>query len=308
MDTNNLINITQGIWPTIQPIVQTLIPSTITIPMAGLLFRKKHDEWKKIQIEEMGKVALKMLENGEISPIEFIKFRNISQIAKKADDVFKKGNHEKKSNKAKQRNINVDWFIRFLEAAGNVNDEQMQELWAKILSGEVDNPGDFSLRSIDILKNMNKDEAICFNNISQYIINHKGIPFIYRNEFPLPSNYKVPLDDVIKMSDCGIMSMDINIGIGGTLHNRVKKALLLYAGEYCCVADINKSIEYTINAYRFTNVGKELLRLIDYIPNNNYILNSLRNIKKEQRHFKITIHQLININENVITYDSTEIE
>ena len=87
----NIILEAQGIWQTIQPFVTMLIPSKVSISLAaGLYLRKKPEELKRIQTETMGSVLCEMLNNGDISHLEFIKFRNISQIAQKADEVYTK--------------------------------------------------------------------------------------------------------------------------------------------------------------------------------------------------------------------------
>jgi hypothetical protein len=52
-----------------------------------------------------------------------------------------------------------DWISRFFSYAPDVTSEQMQELWGKVLAGEVAQPGAYSLRVLDVLRNMTQDVA-----------------------------------------------------------------------------------------------------------------------------------------------------
>jgi DMSO/TMAO reductase YedYZ molybdopterin-dependent catalytic subunit len=41
-----------------------------------------------------------------------------------------------------------DWFSSFLTLAESISNKSMQDLWAKILAGEVSQPGSFSLKTL----------------------------------------------------------------------------------------------------------------------------------------------------------------
>ena len=56
----------------------------------------------------------------------------------------------------------------------------MQEIWARILSGEINHPGSFSLRAIEILKNLGQKDAELFGKICSFAIRsseHIFVPF-----------------------------------------------------------------------------------------------------------------------------------
>lgn len=52
-----------------------------------------------------------------------------------------------------------DWVSRFFRIAEDVTTEQMQMLWSKVLAGEVQRLGSFSLRTLELLKNISQKEA-----------------------------------------------------------------------------------------------------------------------------------------------------
>ena len=49
--------------------------------------------------------------------------------------------------------------MRFFDAVSSVSNEDMQGLWAKVLAGEIQQQGQFSLRTIEALRNMTPLEA-----------------------------------------------------------------------------------------------------------------------------------------------------
>lgn len=58
--------------------------------------------------------------------------------------------------------VDEDWINRFFNTIENISNEQLQQLWAKILAGEIKEPSTYSLRTLDILKNLSFKEAGCF--------------------------------------------------------------------------------------------------------------------------------------------------
>lgn len=55
-----------------------------------------------------------------------------------------------------------DWTARFFTDVQDVSSEEMQTLWAKVLAGEVQRPGGTSLRTLSILRNLDKATAALF--------------------------------------------------------------------------------------------------------------------------------------------------
>ena len=63
-----------------------------------------------------------------------------------------------------------DFTARFFNDVQDVSSEKLQLLWAKILSGDVENPGSTSVHSLSILKNLNQDTARIFSNFCSICI------------------------------------------------------------------------------------------------------------------------------------------
>lgn len=58
-----------------------------------------------------------------------------------------------------------DWTARFFNDVKDVSSEEMQLLWAKVLAGQVERPGNTSLRTLSILKNLDQNTAKLFRKL-----------------------------------------------------------------------------------------------------------------------------------------------
>ena len=63
-----------------------------------------------------------------------------------------------------------DWTARFFEYVQDVSEEDVRRIWARILAGEVRDPGCVSLRTLSILRNMSRREAESFSEAMRYVI------------------------------------------------------------------------------------------------------------------------------------------
>lgn len=52
-----------------------------------------------------------------------------------------------------------DWVNRFFSSAQDVSLAEIQVLWGRILAGEIRRPGTYSLRTLDLIRNLSKHEA-----------------------------------------------------------------------------------------------------------------------------------------------------
>jgi hypothetical protein len=64
----------------------------------------------------------------------------------------------------------VDWIADFFDMSQNVSKPEAQELWARLLAGEVDRPGSYSRRLMHAIKMMTAQEARFFEMICPYSV------------------------------------------------------------------------------------------------------------------------------------------
>lgn len=69
-----------------------------------------------------------------------------------------------------------DVFWGFLEHSKEISNEEMQELIAKIIAGEYNNPGTYLMSTLHTVKMLGKNELKMFENVCSFLINESQIP------------------------------------------------------------------------------------------------------------------------------------
>lgn len=75
------------------------------------------------------------------------------------------------------------WYMRFFDATSRVTNMDLQMMWGKILAGETRRTGSFSLRTLDIVRNLSHDEAVTFDQICRRVMWSGNTFFLFENGF-----------------------------------------------------------------------------------------------------------------------------
>ena len=65
--------------------------------------------------------------------------------------------------------VDEDWIVHFSEQCQDTGNRLIQNLWARLLAGEVAVPGSYSLRTIGVIKTLTPDEATVFSKYCNYV-------------------------------------------------------------------------------------------------------------------------------------------
>ena len=120
---------------------------------------------------ELGRGAVEIGPDGIQQRIEFQERKRQANIA----SVVEKAAAALDGKEAPDHEPDPDWTARFFDCVQDVSSEDMKNIWARILSGEVESPGRTSLRALDILKNMTKGDADLFKSVGDFVLDN----FIY---------------------------------------------------------------------------------------------------------------------------------
>ena len=77
--------------------------------------------------------------------------------------------------------MNNDWVANFFDKCRLFSDEEVQQLWAFVLSGEANSPGTFSRQTVNILANLDEDHIRLFEALSNFTW--------YISDYPIPLTY-----------------------------------------------------------------------------------------------------------------------
>jgi len=168
--------------------------------------------------------------------------------------------------------VNEDWTTRFFNIVEDVSDEQMQQLWGKILASEVKTPNSFSIHTLELLKNLSKPEAELFEKTANYVIFYETEPFICnaKNGEILKRN-NLSFDEYLLLMELGLIKANTDIGyIFEPTTNDIE--YIYNVGKYVIKATKKaNTLVWELPILSLTRVGGELLRLLTPVPIDNYI-------------------------------------
>jgi uncharacterized repeat protein (TIGR03899 family) len=173
-----------------------------------------------------------------------------------------------------------DWLTRYIALSEEISNPTMQDLWAKILAGELTKPGSFSFKALKVFRDMSIYDAKLLAKASSLAIkepNKKGIRLVsgvyqqpgilnffskQRQQFCNLSNFGLNYADLLALAENHLIYLQESesslIGQGAVLQfNYNGLSLKLTAKKE------NVSIQF----YKFTPIGAELAHLIT--DNNN---------------------------------------
>lgn len=204
---------------------------------------------------------------------------NIAKALFIAEDVLS-------SDKSKpvQENIEDDWLYRWRDSAATSSSEQLQDLWGRILAGELKSPGSYSLRTVDFIKNLTQKEAskiqklfsfILFDNIIKSNIQDDKFPNDYLKE---NLNYRY----LAEMQSLGILSGVDSLGLTLTLRSLRKEIFFnyyMYNEKVMQITHEDPNNTLKLGVISITPLGHELRSLCPVTIDSNY-LNHVINIIK----------------------------
>ena len=98
--------------------------------------------------------------------------------------------------------MDEDWIARFFELAKDVSREEMQKLWGRLLAGEISKPGQFSLRTLEVLRNLSAEEAKLFERACAYVLSKY---YIVDESNVFKDSSGLNQSEIIKLSECQLL-------------------------------------------------------------------------------------------------------
>lgn len=186
------------------------------------------------------------------------KMNNIKQVVEKTQSMFAEG--EQVSNEP----VNPDWGNRFISIVEDISDDEMQKLWARILAGEIKHPKSYSLRTLELLRNITTDEAELFLTASKYIIDNR---FLCTEKFAMCN-----LEELLILSDMGVICGNSNIHYDVNIPAGMMPTLCLNNDTHIKLYNnSDKKVTISIKGYSLSRAGSEILKLVDRQPDDNFI-------------------------------------
>lgn len=196
--------------------------------------------------------------------------------------------------------VDKDWIIRFMNSIEDISNEHMQEIWGKLLAGEIKQPNTFNLRTLEKLKNLTQHEALLFKKVSEIAVLAGNNPYIFRDDNIL-NNRGLKLNDLLNLEECGLLSaqhlsytIDVNPDSYSILNNKERIAIFYNKKQ--------NSKNINIPIYKFTNSGSQLFKVIQSTSDNDCFISCIKKIGVGLEDILIKIHPISSINGDNISF------
>lgn len=308
---DNLVKIMDG--KPLEKLIEVVSNAIGTLYEPKQIVRKAKAEAKAGSIIAIEQAKTQAIIDGDLEKVKYLerinnrivnkeekRQKNIEDVVSNAGKIL-----ESEENVSKEP-LNSDWTTRFFDIVQDVSDNDMQLLWSQILAGEIKQPKSYSLRTLELLRNMTKDDAELFQKVAQLTL-VCGDAFLYTPNNDL-RKYGVSYMDIAKLVEIGLLRPGDFVQRHLSSQELTDTKTAFIYGEIVVIVNIKaKSHEVSFPIRSFTTSGQELYQLIDVSPNMDYIKEFASAIKN--KNIKVTYSKIISIDEEgYVHYTTPEIE
>jgi hypothetical protein len=176
--------------------------------------------------------------------------------------------------------IEDDWLNLFARLSEDKSSEELQQLFGKILSGEIRRPGSFSLRTLQLMSTITKADAEALSRLLSYVINGVVLPFQTDQEASPNTGERLFLEELgIASHPSQIGGMNFNLGISPGDH------VLAASGRGIFIQNhTSASVPVSIAGQILSQPGRELTQIANPPPTDVEFLKKIASqIKGEFR-------------------------
>ena len=168
-----------------------------------------------------------------------------------------------------------DWVTRFFDCAQDVSSAQMQQIWGRLLAGEIKTPGSFSLRTLEFIRNLSPNEASLIDRVFRFVIlpgDSRENACLFAGGNVLEETAGIGYADILRVADLGLVN-STKLQDTYTI-SRASGGIHLTQGNYALMIKIkiNKNeAKIPIAVYRIGIIGIEILNLLKRGADLNYL-------------------------------------
>ena len=158
-----------------------------------------------------------------------------------------------------------DWITNFFDKCRIVSDKEMQQLWAEVLASEANSPGAFSRRTVNLLQDLDKQDAELFTAICAFGWRHSSYenllyPAIFNLRDSIYISKSLYFSTLTQLDVLGLIRYD---SLGGIrLGGQSKQITVSYLGRSVQVTfPADGENELKLGYVVLTQAGQELARI-----------------------------------------------
>lgn len=188
--------------------------------------------------------------------------------------------------------VDIDWINRIFSIVEDISDETLHQLWGHILAGEVKQPNSYSLRTLDLLRNLTKEEAKLFV---------KSASFYIEKDFICTENFALSLHETLLLGEVGLINNEeLTKEWVIEAHNKLD-IILDDKNLLVLVNNTDRQVYCNTSVKKLTKAGQEIFSITEKL-NRNLFNENLANFFKEKGVSQVFIHDIVEYGEDSIRY------
>ena len=168
---------------------------------------------------------------------------------------------------AQTEKVEDDWITNFFDKCRSVSDDEMQNLWARILSGEANSPGSFSRKTVNLVADLDKSSADLFQRLCSFgwRIDDTLFPLIIDFAEPIYIQNELNLFSLTQLDSIGLIQISATSGF--KLSDLRKQVPAAYHNQSILLTfPVNKGNDLQMGKVIMTPSGRELSRIVKPTP------------------------------------------
>ncbi len=160
---------------------------------------------------------------------------------------------------ASPEDIENDWLVNVLDKCRIVSDDTVQELWARILAGEANKPGSFSRKTVNLMSDLSRSDAVLFERLCCFVWSIDGTlyPLTLSSSSNIYAKHRIFPESIRHLEDLGLIA-EMAGPFAPELGN--EDTVAEYFGKSMKVGRIK------IGNTRFSQAGLEIYEICDPSP------------------------------------------
>lgn len=182
------------------------------------------------------------------------------------------------NSEVSEEELQGEWINRFFNIAGEISSDDLKLIWSKILSEEIRNPGNCSIRTLETLRNISRKEAEIFKKISNYIFKSGNIYYL-PNEDSLLKDVNITDNEILQLDEAGLINSSIAINVSINFNEDEKEEIKYNTKKIFCTKDKKEKIK--LSAFLLTEAGRNIFDILTPNFEEKYFEKYIEIIKKE---------------------------
>lgn len=193
--------------------------------------------------------------------------------------------------------LSFEFFSRWRKEVESVDDRDVRNMWTSILTDEIKKPGSISLRTLDVLRNMSRQEAEIFQKVVQGAI-MELIPSDSNGHCQY-ANYA----EVLRLSEAGLLTMETSERTYNLQYKRREGSGTLIHIDRSDMVLCTAKTPFKASGYFLTNAGVTLLRYAPQSRSIDSIIALAKYIAARSSDTKFGLFHSRRLNEHQITWN-----